>query len=56
LFDDLLDGRYKNLAVLEVAPTAIEVTKKRLASAAEQVRWLVGDIVEIELEPHAYNV
>jgi SAM-dependent methyltransferase len=42
--------------VLDVSQTAIEVTKKRLGSAAEQVRWLVGDIVEIELEPHAYDL
>src|SRR5207249_10710072 len=34
----------------------IEVTKKRLGSTAEQVRWLVGDIGEIELEPHAYDL
>jgi hypothetical protein len=38
------------------AQTAIEVTKKRLGSAADQVRWLVGDIVEIELKPHAYDL
>jgi 2-polyprenyl-3-methyl-5-hydroxy-6-metoxy-1,4-benzoquinol methylase len=54
LVDDLLLRGYKSLTVLDVSQTAIEVTKKRLSSAAEQVRWLVGDIVEIELEPHAY--
>jgi SAM-dependent methyltransferase len=42
--------------VLDISQTAIEVTKKRLGSAAEQVRWLVGDIVEIELEPCAYDL
>ena len=54
--DDLLLRGYKNLTVLDVSQTAIEVTKKRLGSAAEQVRWLVGDILKIELEPHAYDL
>jgi 2-polyprenyl-3-methyl-5-hydroxy-6-metoxy-1,4-benzoquinol methylase len=56
LVDDLLLRGYKSLTVLDVSQTAIEVTKKRLGSAAEQVRWLVGDILEIELEPHAYDL
>ena len=56
LVDDLLLRGYKNLTVLDVSQTAIEVTKKRLGSAADQVRWLVGDIVEIGLEQHAYDL
>jgi 2-polyprenyl-3-methyl-5-hydroxy-6-metoxy-1,4-benzoquinol methylase len=56
LVDDLLLRGYKNVTVLDVSQTAIEVTRKRLGSAAEQVRWLVGDIVEIELEPCAYDL
>ena len=56
LVDDLLLRGYKNLTTLDVSQTAIEVTKKRLGSAAEQVRWLVGDIFEIELEAHAYDL
>ena len=56
LVDDLLLRGYNNLTVLDVSQTAIEVTKKRLGSGAEQVRWLVGDIVEIELEQHAFDL
>jgi 2-polyprenyl-3-methyl-5-hydroxy-6-metoxy-1,4-benzoquinol methylase len=56
LVDDLLLRGYKKLTVLDVSPSAIEVTKKRLSSASEQVCWLVGDIVEIEMEPHAYDL
>lgn len=56
LVDDLLLRGYKNLTVLDVSPTAIEVTKKRLSLASEQVCWLVGDIVEIELEPHSFDL
>jgi 2-polyprenyl-3-methyl-5-hydroxy-6-metoxy-1,4-benzoquinol methylase len=54
--DDLLVRGYKNVTVLDVSRTAIEVTKKRLGSAAEQVRWLEGDILKIELEPRAYDL
>lgn len=56
LVDDLLLRGYENITVLDVSQTAIELTRRRLGSAAEQVRWLVADIAEIELEPHAYDV
>ena len=56
LVDDLVFGGYKNLTVLDVSRVAIEITKKRLGSASEQVRWLIGDILEIELETHAYDL
>ena len=54
--DDLLLRGYKNLTVLDVSQTAIEVTKRRLGPAAEQVDWLAGDILKIELEPRAYDL
>src|SRR5215472_881130 len=56
LVDDLLLRGYRELTVLDVSQTAIEVTKNRLGAAAEQVRWLVGDVTEIELEPQAYDL
>jgi 2-polyprenyl-3-methyl-5-hydroxy-6-metoxy-1,4-benzoquinol methylase len=56
LVDDLLVRGYKNLTVLDISQTAIDVTKKRLGSAEEQVHWLVGDIVEVELDPQVYDV
>jgi SAM-dependent methyltransferase len=56
LVDDLLARGYRNLTVLDVSPTAIEFTRKRLGSASRQVRWLIGDIAEIHLEPHAYDL
>ena len=56
LVDDLLLHGYKNITVLDVSQTAIEVAKQRLGSAAQQVRWLVADIVGIELEPSAYDL
>jgi 2-polyprenyl-3-methyl-5-hydroxy-6-metoxy-1,4-benzoquinol methylase len=56
LVDDLLLRGYKNLTVLDVSQTAIDVTKKRLGSTAEQVRWLVADIAAVDLKSHAYDL
>src|ERR1700687_3429092 len=50
LVDDLLLRGYQNITVLDVSQTAIELTRRRLGSAAEQVCWLVANITEIELE------
>jgi SAM-dependent methyltransferase len=56
LVDDLLARGYQNITVLDISQTAVDVTKKRLGLAAEQVQWLVADITEAQLEPRAYEV
>jgi 2-polyprenyl-3-methyl-5-hydroxy-6-metoxy-1,4-benzoquinol methylase len=56
LVDDLLARSYENITVLDVSQTAIDVTKKRLGLAAEQIRWLVADVTVAELEPGVYDV
>jgi SAM-dependent methyltransferase len=56
LVDDLLARGYCNLTVLDISQTALDVTKKRLGSAAPQVRFLVADITKADLEPGAYDV
>src|SRR5262249_29188117 len=45
-----------NLTVLDVSQTAIDVTKERLGSAAAQIHWLVGDILESSLPPNSYDL
>jgi SAM-dependent methyltransferase len=54
--DDLLAHEYSNLSVLDVSPTAIDVTKRRLGYAAERVHWIIGDITNAELAPSAYDL
>ena len=56
LVDDLLARGDENVTVLDVSQAAIDVTKKRLRSAAGQVHWLVADITEAPLEPGTYDV
>ena len=53
LVDDLLGKGYKNLTVLDLSKSAIQITQKRLGDASSAVTWLVGDITEIEL-PYQY--
>jgi 2-polyprenyl-3-methyl-5-hydroxy-6-metoxy-1,4-benzoquinol methylase len=56
LVDDLLLRGYKDLTILDVSQTAIDVTQNRLGSAADRIRWLVADIAEIKLQPSAYDL
>jgi 2-polyprenyl-3-methyl-5-hydroxy-6-metoxy-1,4-benzoquinol methylase len=56
LVDDMLGRGYKNITVLDISQAAIDVTKHRLGSAAEQVHWLVADITNVELEQLTYDL
>ena len=56
LVDDLLARDYHNLTVLDISQTAIDVTKQRLRTAAQRVRWLTGDVTKMKLEPRAFDV
>jgi 2-polyprenyl-3-methyl-5-hydroxy-6-metoxy-1,4-benzoquinol methylase len=56
LVDDLIAKGYENLTVLDISETGLDVTKKRLGPLAEQTKWIVADITQVELEPLAYDV
>jgi 2-polyprenyl-3-methyl-5-hydroxy-6-metoxy-1,4-benzoquinol methylase len=56
LVDDLVVRGYRNITILDISQTAIDVTKKRLGSASEDIHWLIGDITSTELEPCSYDV
>jgi len=56
LVDDLLADGYRDVTVLDISSTAIEVAKKRLGSNAERVTWLAADITEVDLPEHRYDV
>jgi 2-polyprenyl-3-methyl-5-hydroxy-6-metoxy-1,4-benzoquinol methylase len=56
LVDDLLSRGYENITVLDISQTALDVTKNRLGSLAEQTKWIVADITQVELEPSGYDV
>lgn len=56
LVDDLLAKGYSALTVLDLSPAALDAAQARLGSAASRVNWIEGDITEIELPAHAFDV
>jgi SAM-dependent methyltransferase len=56
LIDDLLARGYENVTVLDVSRTALEASRKRLGQRAERVRWIAGDITQVQLESAAFDV
>lgn len=52
LVDCLLSEGYTNITVLDISETAIENTKKRLGEKANQVKWIVGNVLEVDLEKY----
>jgi 2-polyprenyl-3-methyl-5-hydroxy-6-metoxy-1,4-benzoquinol methylase len=56
LVDDLLAREYRNVFVLDVSSTALQVTKKRLGVGANQVNWLCGDVTTFAFSRHQFDV
>lgn len=56
LVDDLLGQGYSNITVLDLSETALVAARVRLGEHARGVAWLAGDITQIELPRHAYDV
>ena len=56
LVDDLLARGYRNVSVLDISPTAIEVARKRVGELARHVTWLVADVTQALLPSHHYDV
>jgi SAM-dependent methyltransferase len=47
---------YQNIAVLDISQIAIDLTKKRLGSASENIHWIAGDVTTVNLESSSYDV
>jgi 2-polyprenyl-3-methyl-5-hydroxy-6-metoxy-1,4-benzoquinol methylase len=56
LADDLISCGYQDITVLDIAQTAIDNTRNRLGSVANQVTWLSGDVTSVTLPEHRYDV
>jgi SAM-dependent methyltransferase len=56
LVDDLLAHRYHDITVLDISQTAIDANRKRLADLSNRVKWFVGDVTRIDLQPAVYDV
>jgi SAM-dependent methyltransferase len=56
LVDDLLALGYRNVSVLDISATALEVAEHRLGARATQVTWLCGDVTAYPFRLHQYDV
>jgi 2-polyprenyl-3-methyl-5-hydroxy-6-metoxy-1,4-benzoquinol methylase len=56
LVDDLLAHGYRNLSILDISLTALEVAKERLGDIANTVNWSCGDVTTIAFTRHQYDV
>lgn len=56
LVDDLIARGYCNVTVMDISPTAIEHSQKRLGWASRRITWLVDDILRGELAANSYDV
>lgn len=56
LVDDLLARGYRNISVLDISQTAIDVARSRTGEKGRHVTWLVGDITRVELPKQHYDI
>jgi 2-polyprenyl-3-methyl-5-hydroxy-6-metoxy-1,4-benzoquinol methylase len=56
LVDDLMTRGYRNLSVLDVSLTALDVAKERVGDRGDTVNWLCGDVTTFAFRPHQYDV
>lgn len=56
LVDDLLADGYTNLTVLDLSITAINLAKQRLGNLASSVKWIEGDIMNIDFSENKFDI
>jgi SAM-dependent methyltransferase len=56
LVDDLLAAGYQRLTVLDIAESALAVTRRRLGPQSEKVDWRVGDVTTVPLPEAEFDV
>ena len=56
LVDDLLDAGYQHLTVLDIAASALAVSRARLGERAAQVDWRVGDVTTVALPEAGFDI
>jgi len=56
LADHLLQEGYRQITILDVSARALERAKQRLGERAKNVRWIEGDVTQVNLEPFSYDI
>lgn len=55
LVDTLLKGGYRDLTVLDLSSSALDVAKARIGNGAEQVNWIAADVTRWQPD-HTYDI
>ena len=53
LVDDLLVAGYRDLTVLDISQSAIDVARNRLGADAASIQWLCVDVTEENFRAHS---
>lgn len=56
LIDDLIERGYRKITVLDISQAALNLAQRRLAEAADSIRWLRADATQAGFPAHAYDV
>lgn len=56
LVDDLLARGYRDVTVLDLSETALDVAKARLGDAARTIEWRCEDVTSASLPAHRYDL
>lgn len=56
LVDGLLDAGYRDLTVLDIAPTALRQARDRLGTRADRVKWVEADVLTAGLPPASIDL
>jgi SAM-dependent methyltransferase len=56
LVDGLLEAGYRNVTVLDVAPSALAIAQERIRTRAHRVEWIAGSILDAPLPSAGYAV
>jgi ubiquinone/menaquinone biosynthesis C-methylase UbiE len=56
LVDDLLEGGFHTLTVLDLSAAALDETQRRLGPKGGSVRWMVADITQAVFAPHSFDI
>ena len=56
LVDDLMTDGFKNVSVLDLSASALEVARKRIGPIGQNVTWIAGDIRTVDLPDQIYDI
>ena len=56
LVDDLIAQGYRTLTVVDVSQAALGKSQRRLGDGAHFIDWIAGDVTEVALPSHAYDL